>query len=72
MQYHVTINAFTMLGGVHLAARVRTDNLEGAIVPVLDLAIDVPDDGEPDPHEFLANVCSWLLEDLSNRARHAL
>jgi hypothetical protein len=72
MQFYVTISAFTMLGAVHLAATVRSDSPGEATERALTIATDVPDDGETDPHAFLASVCSWLLEDLSNDASHAL
>lgn len=72
MQYYATISAFTMMGAVHLAATVRSDSPEGAIAPILSIAIDVPDEGTDAPDEFLASCLSWLLEDLSNRAPHCL
>lgn len=72
MQYYMDMRGFTMLGGVHLAATVRQDTPTGAIAPVLMLSIDVPDDGTDAPDEFLASCLTWLLEHLSNQARHSL
>lgn len=72
MYYYATLNFFTMLGANHLAATVRQDSRREATEVVLRLAIDVPDDGESDPVEWLAGCLSYLLEDLNNRARHAL
>ena len=72
MQFYATLSMFTTLGANHLATTVRQDTPEGATEVVLSFSIDVPDAGLSDPHEWLSECLSWLLEDLSNQAHHAL
>lgn len=72
MQFYLQVAGFTTLGVIHLVATVRQDTPGGAIAPVLMRSIDVPDDGVSEPLEFLCDSLTWLLEDLSNEARHSL
>lgn len=72
MQFYGSVQAFTTLGAIHLVATVRTDSPGGTTVPVLLRSIDVPDAGVAEPLEFLLDALTYLLEDLSNEARHSL
>lgn len=62
MQFYLQVSAFTMMGGIHLAATVRQDTPEGAIAPVLMLSTDVLDAGDDDPVEFARDALIALLE----------
>jgi hypothetical protein len=62
VQLYARIEAFTMLGVVHLAATVRTDTPEAATERVLALSTDVLDDGETDPRLWLRDALVALLE----------
>jgi hypothetical protein len=62
MQLYARIEAFTMLGVVHLAATVRTDIRTAATEPLLTLSTEFRDDGETDPRAWLRDALVALLE----------
>jgi hypothetical protein len=64
MQLYARVEAFTMLGVVHLATTVRSDSPGSATELVLALSTDVPDDGETDPRAWLRDALVALLEAL--------
>ena len=56
------LQAYSMMGEVHLVATVLEDTLGGTTEPMLHFSTAVPDDGECDPHEWLRGALSAALE----------
>ena len=66
------LQAYSMMGEVHLVATVLEDTLGGTTEPMLHFSTAVPDDGECDPHEWLRGALSAALEYLYDAERAAL